>query len=289
MKIALIGANGQLGSDLLKKLNKDNTSILNYPDFDITRPESVNEILSKINPAVVINTASFNRVDECEHHPKHAIELNTVAVKTLSQVCADIEATLVHFSTDYVFDGRAGKPYTEKDMPNPLNVYGRTKLDGENFIPQFLDKYFLIRTCGLYGEAGCWGKGYNFVDAMVNASEKNQPIRVINDQTVTPTSTAELAERVIELIHTQEYGFFHLTSEGQCTWHEFAKTIFKKLERDVDLIPVESSEYGAAAVRPTYSVLDNRRAKVIGLTPFSHWTNALEDYMAVKGYLTNIT
>lgn len=119
MKIALIGANGQLGSDLLKKLNKDNTSILNYPDFDITRPESVNEILSKINPAVVINTASFNCVDECELHPKNALELNTVAVKTLSQVCADIEATLVHFSTDYVFDGRAGKPYTEKDMPNP--------------------------------------------------------------------------------------------------------------------------------------------------------------------------
>ncbi len=288
MKIALIGANGQLVSDLLKILNKDNTSILNYPDFDITKLETMKmkEALSKINPAVVINTASFNRVDECEHHPNQAIELNAVAVKILSQVCADMEATLVHFSTDYVFDGRAGKPYTEKDMPNPLNVYGQTKLDGEKFVHELLDKYVLIRTCGLYGEAGCWGKGYNFVDAMVRASEKNRPIRVINDQTVTPTSTAELAERVMELIHAQEYGLFHLTNEGQCTWFEFAKTIFKKLEKDVNLVPVESSEYGAAAVRPTYSVLDNWRAKSIGLTPFSHWTKALEDYMVAKGYLT---
>jgi len=285
MKIALIGANGQLGSDLFKKLDKDKTSILNYPDFDITKPESVAEILTKINPAVVINTASFNRVDECEVHPKHAIELNAAAVRTLSQVCKDTGATLVHFSTDYVFDGRTSKPYTEKDNPNPLNVYGQTKLDGEKFVRELLDKYVLIRTCGLYGEAGCWGKGYNFVDAMVRASERNQPIRVVNDQTVTPTSTAELAERVIELIHSQEFGLFHLTNEGQCTWYEFAQTIFEKLERDEDLVPVDSNEYGAAAVRPAYSVLDNWKARTIGLTPFSHWTKALEDYMAVKRYL----
>ena len=286
MKIALIGANGQLGSDLFKKLNKENTSILNYPDFDITKTDSMTEILSNINPAVVINTASFNRVDESEVHPNQAIELNAVSVKTLSQACANMNATLVHFSTDYVFDGRAGRPYTEKDRPNPLSVYGRTKLDGEKFIPQFLDKYFLIRTCGLYGEAGCWGKGYNFVDAMVLASEKNQPIRVVNNQTVTPTSTMELAERVLELIQTPEFGLFHMTSEGQCTWFEFAQTIFKLLGREVDLIPVDSNEYGAAAVRPSYSVLDNWKARSIGLTPFSHWTKALKDYMYAKGYLS---
>ncbi len=286
MKIALIGANGQLGSDLLKKLDKNKTYILNYPDFDITKQKSMAESLTKINPAVVINTASFNRVDECEVDPKHAIELNAVAVRTLSQVCTDTGATLVHFSTDYVFDGRTRKPYTEKDSPNPLNVYGRTKLDGEKFVRELLDKYVLIRTCGLFGEAGCWGKGYNFVDAMVRASERNKSIRVVNDQTVTPTSTEELAERVIELIHSQEYGLFHLTNEGQCTWHEFARTIFEKLERDVDLVSVESNQYGAAAVRPAYSVLDNLKARTIGLTPFSHWTKALEDYMITKGYLS---
>ncbi len=285
MKIALIGASGQLGSDLFKKLDKDKTSILNYPDFDITKPESMAETLTEINPAVVINTASFNRVDECEVHPKNAIELNAVAVRSLSQVCKDIGATLVHFSTDYVFDGRTSDPYTEKDTPNPLNVYGQTKFDGEKFIRELLDKYVLIRTCGLYGEEGCWGKGYNFVDTMVKASEGSQSIRVVNDQTVTPTSTAELAERVIELIHSKEYGIFHLTNEGQCTWHEFAQIIFKKLERDVDLFPIDSIEYGAAAVRPAYSVLDNWKARTLGLTPFSHWTKALEDYLFVKGYL----
>jgi dTDP-4-dehydrorhamnose reductase len=250
MKIALIGANGQLGSDLSKNLDKDTTSILNYPDFDITKPESMAKVLHELNPAVVINTASFNRVDECEEFPQQAIDVNA------------------------------------KDTPNPLNIYGQTKLDGEQFVRGLLNKYFLIRTCGLYGEAGCWGKGYNFVDAMVHASEENQVVRVVNNQTVTPTSTAELAERVLELIQTQEFGLFHMTSEGHCTWFEFAKTIFKLLGRDVELIPVDSNEYGAAAVRPSYSVLDNWKARSIGLTPFSHWTKALEDYLIAKGYLT---
>ena len=286
MKIALIGANGQLGSDLSKKLDKDTTSILNYPDFDITKPESMGKDLHEINPAVVINTASFNRVDECEKHPQQAIDVNASAVRTLSKVCSDLGAILVHFSTDYVFDGRISKPYTEKDTPNPLNVYGQTKLDGEQFVRGLLHRYFLIRTCGLFGEAGCWGKGTNFVDAMVRASEENRPIRVVNNQTVTPTSTAELAVRVLELIQTLEFGLFHMTNEGQCTWFEFAQTIFELLGQDVDLIPVDSNEYGAAAVRPSYSVLDNRKARSVGLTPFSHWTKALEDYMVAKGYLT---
>jgi dTDP-4-dehydrorhamnose reductase len=286
MKIALIGANGQLGSDLSKNLDKDTTSILNYPDFDITKPESMAKVLHELNPAVVINTASFNRVDECEEFPQQAIDVNASAVRALSQVCSDLGATLVHFSTDYVFDGRTNKPYTEKDTPNPLNIYGQTKLDGEQFVRGLLNKYFLIRTCGFYGEAGCWGKGYNFVDAMVHASEENQVVRVVNNQTVTPTSTAELAERVLELIQTQEFGLFHMTSEGHCTWFEFAKTIFKLLGRDVELIPVDSNEYGAAAVRPSYSVLDNWKGRSIGLTPFSHWTKALEDYLIAKGYLT---
>ena len=286
MKIALIGANGQLGSDLLKKLDKDTTSILNYPDFDITQSESMIESLHKINPTIVFNTASFNRVDECEEFSQQAIDVNALGVRTLSQVCSDLGATLVHFSTDYVFDGRTSKPYTEKDTPNPLNVYGQTKLDGEHFVRGLIEKYFLIRTCGLYGEAGCWGKGYNFVDAMVRASEESQSIRVVNNQTVTPTSTAELAERVIELIQTREFGLFHMTNTGQCTWYEFAQMIFELMGRDVDLIPVDSDEYGAAAVRPAFSVLDNWKARSIGLTPFSHWTKALEVYMVTKGYLT---
>jgi len=285
MKIALIGTTGQLGSDLFNNLDRSTTSILNFPDFDITQSESVKKSLHKLNPTIVINTASFNRVDECEEFPQQAIDVNAWGVRTLSQVCSDLGATLVHFSTDYVFDGRTNKPYTEKDSPNPLNVYGQTKLDGEHFIRGLIDKHFLIRTCGLFGEAGCWGKGYNFVDAMVRASEKNQSIQVVNNQTVTPTSTAELSERVIELIKTQEFGLFHMTNAGQCTWYEFAQMIFDLMGRDVDLIPVDSDEYGSAAVRPAFSVLDNSKARSLGLTPFSHWTKALEVYMKTKGYL----
>ncbi|MCJ7580585.1 MAG: dTDP-4-dehydrorhamnose reductase [Candidatus Aminicenantes bacterium] len=286
MKMALIGADGQLGSDLSKKMDKDTTFFLNFPSFDITKPESLTKTLYEINPTIVFNTASFNRVDECEEFPQQAIDINALGVRTLSQVCSVLGATLVHFSTDYVFDGRTSQPYTEKDTPNPLNVYGQTKLDGENFVRSLVEKYFLIRTCGLFGEAGCWGKGTNFVDAMVRASEKKQPIRVVNNQTVTPTSTYELADRVIELIQTGEFGLYHMTNEGQCTWYEFAQMIFELMGRDVDLIPVHSDEYGAAAVRPAFSVLDNWKARSIGLTPFSHWTKALEVYMVTKGYLT---
>ena len=285
MKFALIGADGQLGSEFSKIIEKNRCFSLFYPDFDVTKNAVVENILTGLNPDVVINTASFNRVDECELFPKQAIKINTAALRTLSQVCLDIKATLVHFSTDYVFDGRTDKPYTEEDTPSPLNVYGQTKLDGELVVRNLLDKYYLIRTCGLYGEAGCWGKGYNFVDAMVRLSQRNQSIRVVNDQTVTPTSTAELAERVIELIQSEEFGLFHMTNAGQCTWYEFAQTIFELMGKKGDLVPVDSKDYGASATRPSYSVLDNSKARKIGLTPFSHWREALKDYMKIKRYL----
>lgn len=282
----LIGSDGQLGSDLYKLIVGDLTSTLNYPDFDITQPENVDKSLEELKPDVIINTASFNRVDECEDNPQIAFAVNSTGIQTLAQACKTRGITLVHFSTDYVFDGKKNLPYTEEDLAHPLNVYGRSKLEGESFIRSLLDKYYLVRTCGLYGEAGCWGKGYNFVDAMMNASRKNQTIRVVNDQTVTPTLTAELASRVIELIQTRKYGLYHMTNEGQCTWYEFAKTIFELLKKEVDLIPVDSISYGSAAVRPSYSVLDSRKAKSIGITPFSPWKKALRGYMEAKGYLT---
>lgn len=286
IKIVLIGADGQLGSDLFKLMDKDRTSSLYYPDFDITQPKKADRVLTKLSPDVVINTAAYTLVDECEDNPEKAFLTNSTAVRDLAQVCQKIGAVLVHFSTDYVFDGKKSEPYTEEDPPHPLNVYGRSKLEGENFVRSQLDNYYLIRTCGLYGEAGSWGKGYNFVDAMVNASRKGQAVHVVNDQTVTPTSTAELAQRIIELLSIGKYGLYHMTNEGHCTWFEFAQAIFELLGKEVDLVPVSSTAYGAAAVRPSYSVLENRRAREVGITPFSHWKAALEDYLKIKGHLS---
>jgi len=287
MKIAIIGADGQLGTDLVKTLKREKLFPFYYPDFDITKPEKPREILSQLGLEIVINTAAYHKVDECEENPQKSFEVNSTAVRDLALICRELGLTLVHFSTDYVFDGNKKTPYVEEDIPNPLNVYAVSKLAGEYFVRNILERYFLIRSCGLYGEAGCWGKGTNFVDVMVSLGEKGKPLRVVNDQWVTPTSAAELALRISELIQTHDYGLYHLTNEGQCTWFEFAKTIFSLIGKKPHLIPVDSETYGARARRPSYSVLENKKAKEIGLTEFSHWKAALKDYLIKKGYLSS--
>jgi dTDP-4-dehydrorhamnose reductase len=286
MKIAIIGADGQLGSDLVKVIKGEKVFPLYYPDFDITSPEKTKEALSRINLDVVINTAAYHKVDECEENPQKSFQVNSIAVRDLALICQELGLTLVHFSTDYVFDGKKKTPYVEEDKPNPLNVYAASKLAGEYFVQNTLEKYFLIRSCGLYGEAGCWGKGTNFVDAMVFLEKRGKPLRVVNDQYVTPTSSAELALRIGELIRTQHYGLYHLTNEGQCTWFEFASTIFSLTGKMPKLEPIDSETYGARARRPSYSVLENKKAKEIGLTEFSPWEKALWDYLIKKGYLS---
>jgi len=285
MKIAIIGADGQLGSDLVKILEGNNVFPLFYPDFDITKPERTKNILSQLSLEFVINTAAFHRVDECEDDPVSAFEVNALAVRNLALICQELDLVLVHFSTDYVFDGKKETPYVEEDPPHPLNVYGVSKLAGEYFVRTILKSFFLIRTCGLYGEAGCWGKGSNFVDTVISLGKKNDPIRIVNDQTVTPTSTVELALRIKELIQTQHYGLYHLTNEGQCTWFEFAETVFSLIGKSPKLLPVDSNSYGARALRPSYSVLKNCNAKKVGLSEFSHWKGALKQYLKKKEYI----
>lgn len=283
MTIALIGADGQLGSDLRRVLPAEETVPLVYPDFDVTRPERVRRILGGLSPRIVINTAAFHRVDECEARPHEAFLVNALAVARLAAFCRDAGAVLVHFSTDYVFDGRKGSPYTEEDAPEPLSVYAVSKLAGEGFIRDSGADHFLIRTCGLYGTAGPREKGRNFVDAMAACADRPGPLRVVADQTVTPTSTAELAVRVAALLATRRFGLYHMTNEGACTWFEFAREIFRRLGRGPEVVPVTSGEYGAAARRPAYSVLDKRRMREAGLPAFSPWPEALGDYLRDKG------
>jgi dTDP-4-dehydrorhamnose reductase len=284
MRIALIGADGQLGADLMKTLSGQEVADLYYPDFDVTQPEATREQLASIGPQAVINTAAFHRVDECEDRPDQALAVNALAVLNLARVCRDLGCALVHFSTDYVFDGRKGRPYLEEDAPNPLMVYGVTKLAGEYFVRDTLERHFLIRTCGLYGLAGCKEKGGHFVDMIIRRESQGLPLRVVADQRVTPTSTAELARAVAELVQTEHYGLYHLTNEGECSWYEFARAIFDLLGRRPTLEAVDSSAYGSKARRPRYSVLENGKAKRVGLGPLSPWREALADYLQAKGY-----
>ena len=285
-RIALIGADGQLGSELAKALKDQELYLLYYPDFDVTDADKTNQTIRSLSPDIVINTAAYHRVDECEDNPENSFAVNTIAVRGLASLCLDMDAALVHFSTDYVFGGEKRTPYVEDDIPKPLNLYAVSKLAGEYFVQNISKKYFLIRSSGLYGEAGCWGKGTNFVDAMISKEKRGEPVRVVNDQWVTPTSAFELAQKVEELLQTTHWGLYHMTNEGECTWYEFSKTIFKLRGSETYIEPIDSLSFRAKARRPTYSVLENRNAKKIGINPFSHWKDALGLYLKKKGCLT---
>jgi len=284
MTIALIGADGQLGSDLAKLIPSGRLAALTYPECDVTRPDILRRRLADVRPSVVINTAAYNRVDECEDDPLAGMRVNALAVRDLALACRELDAVLVHFSTDYVFDGRRSEPYVEEDAPNPLNAYAVSKLAGEFFLKALWPKHHLIRTCGLFGEAGSKEKGTNFVESMIAEARKGRTLQVVSDQTVTPTSTAELAPRVLELVERAEFGLYHMTNEGRCTWFEFARAVFELVGLEPDLRPVASEAYGAKARRPAFSVLENRAYNRLGLNPFSHWRKALESYLRRKGH-----
>ena len=285
MKIALIGADGQLGSDLLEVLSNTELIPLFYPDFDVTDKERMNQKLESIKPDIIINTSAFNDVDASEERIKEAFEVNAFAVRDLASISLRCGSALVHFSSDYVFDGRKKHPYHESDRSNPINVYGVSKLAGECFLQNILKRHFIIRTSGLYGEAGCKGKGYNFVDLMVQKAVENEDVKIVDDQYMTPTWTFELAERIRDLLDKRKYGLYHMSSEGKCTWFEFADKIFSLLGKRPHVKPVDTESYGALAKRPLYSVLENRALKEIGMRDFSNWEEALRKYMKKKKYI----
>ncbi len=279
MKILLIGANGQLGSDLGKVLNPDTTTALTHADIEITDFNQVKETLERHHPDTVINTAAYNKVDDCEDNVEKAFNVNAYAVRNLAIACKNIDAALVHFSTDYVFDGLKNTPYKEDDTPRPLSVYGISKLTGEYFVRYILKKCFVIRTCGLYGLAGSSSKGYNFVELMLRFAQEGREIKVVNDQVLTPTSTKELARKVCQLIQTNKYGIYHITNNGECSWYEFAKEIFKIEGLSPKLSETTSGAYGARARRPAYSVLDHCNLRKLGLDDMMDWKDALKAYL----------
>lgn len=293
MKVILIGANGQLGSDIVKIFGNDpfyQLIPLNHPDIDITKSETIEVIIQKHQPEMIISTAAYHKVDECETHPEEAFAVNTFGVRNLCLACQKNNITLVHFSTDYVFglDIKRNMPYTEEDTPGPINLYGISKLSGEYFMRYMLKKYFLIRTSGLYGAAGPAAKSANFVDNMLKTTETEKEVRVVKDQVLTPTYTVDLAENLKELLKTQYYGLYHITSEEQCSWYEFAKEIFAIIQSPINVIPVSSQDFYSPVRRPLYSVLDNSHLKKIGLNLMKPWRDALQRYLKEKGYTSNL-
>ncbi|MCL4386556.1 MAG: dTDP-4-dehydrorhamnose reductase [Actinobacteria bacterium] len=286
MRIALIGSNGQLGTDIMSYFKEKGEDVigLTQDEIDVCYIDKCEPVILKIKPDLVINTAAFHKVDLCEDEGEAAFKVNAVGVKNLCDICLKLDIPLMHFSTDFVFgaDKSRAKPYTEDDCPAPVSLYGISKLAGEYVIKYNLKKYYLIRSCGLYGHAGSFGKGSNFVDLMIQRAEKGEKIRVVNDQILTPTSTKDLTEKLYELIHTGKYGLYHMTNTGQCSWYDFAVEIFKLAGLSPDISPITSEEFAAKAKRPAYSVLDNENLRAIGIKDMRPWQEALKDYIDEK-------
>ena len=279
MKILLIGALGQLGTDLQKILQEHEVVPVDKEEIDVCDARQVDAMVDGLQPDVVLNCSAFNRVDEAEDAPEAAFAVNTFAVRNLALAARRRNAKLMHFSSDYVFDGPGRVPYVETDLPCPQSMYGVSKLAGEAMTQAIWPKHFLIRTCGLYGYTGSRDKGTNFVEAMLRLGAKGGPVRVVSDQVCTPTGTMELARAVARLLPTEGYGLYHLTGAGECSWYQFAKAIFEEAGLHPEVQPVSSDQFAMRAKRPNYSVLDNRRFRSEGFTDMRHWREALADYI----------
>ena len=279
MTTVLIGADGQLASELQEAFKDRKLVPLRHADLELADRARVKDTLHTYRPRLVLNTAAYHRVDECEDNPERAFAVNAIAVRNLAIAAKEIGAIVVHFSTDYVFDGRQRRPYREVDPPGPLSVYAASKLAGEYFIRAILERHFLIRTCGLYGLAGSREKGGNFVETMLRLAGEGREIRVVGDQVLTPTSARELARKVRQLVETGQYGLYHITNNGECSWYQFAQAIFELAGLQPRLLETTSVAYGARANRPAYSVLDNAMLRSLGLDDLRDWREALADYL----------
>jgi dTDP-4-dehydrorhamnose reductase len=286
MRVAVIGAQGQLGVDVVRTFrdNGDDVHPLTHLDIEIVSLDSVSSKLRALAPDVIVNTAAMHHVEKCESEPTRAYEVNALGARNLAMVARQIDATLVHVSTDYVFDGKKGSPYEENDTPLPLNVYGNTKLAGECFIRSMLERHLVLRTSALFGRAPCRAKGgQNFVDLMLRLAKERGELRVVDTEVVSPTSTAELARQIAVLIRSNAYGLYHATAEGRCSWYEFAREIFAMTNTWVKLAPAAPNEFPAKVPRPSYSVLENQALKDRGLNRFRPWQEGLRDYLKEIG------
>ena len=282
MKIAVIGANGQLGTDVVRAFteNGDKVCALTHADLEVTSIDSIAASLRPLRPEVIVNTAAMHHVENCEQEPEKAYIVNALGPRNLALVACDLGAVLMHVSTDYVFDGSKGSPYEEEDAPRPLNVYGNTKLAGEYFVCSSLDRHFVLRTSALYGRAPCRAKGgRNFIDLMLKLAQERSEVRVVDSEVVTPTSTRELAHQMVVLSRCDGYGLFHATAEGSCSWYEFAREIFAMTNTHVKLNVAGPNEFPVKVPRPHYSVLENRALKSRGLNSFSQWQDGLREYL----------
>ncbi|WP_028403420.1 dTDP-4-dehydrorhamnose reductase [Ectobacillus panaciterrae] len=275
-KIAITGANGQLGKQFAEDLNVSDYQVyaLSRDEMDITDFSGVDKILREIKPDIVIHCAAYTKVDLAEAERDKAFLVNALGARNVAVAAENISAKLVYISTDYVFDGTKSTGYDEFDLPNPINVYGASKYAGENFVKSFHSRYFIVRTSWLYGKYG-----NNFVEIMLKLAKAKNEIKVVNDQTGSPTYVKDLVQCVRKLMGTELYGTYHVSNAGICTWYEFAREIFSLCNISANTKPVSTNEFGAAAPRPAYSILNHYALGLNGFGLMRSWKEGLIEYL----------
>lgn len=275
-KLLISGCKGQLGTELSRLLEgKYHVVGTERDDLDITDRGEVARFIKDIRPSVVINAAAYNNVDRAESEEAFAFLVNSKGPENLAIACEEVGAKFVHISSDYVFDGEKRSPYVEDDQTNPLNVYGMTKVKAEKLVKAACSRHFVLRTAWLYG-----AYGNNFLKTMLSLSNQKDRIKVVDDQIGTPTYSLDLARAIEHLISTCDYGLYHATNSGQSSWNDFAKEIFNMAEKDVKVLPIRTQQTGREALRPSYSVLENRRLEREHGYYMRSWQDALKEFLS---------
>ena len=283
-KVAVIGSTGQLGTDLVDVLTKSadfDVVPLTHENADCTDAGAVGNVLRGARPQIVVNSAGYVRVDDCEDHARDAFEVNAIGALNIARVCAEVDALCVYISTDYVFDGAKAAPYVESDPTCPINVYGASKLSGEFLIRQTASRWLIVRAASLFGRTGARGKGGNFVETILAKAKRGESLAVVDDVRMSPTYARDAATALISLIDIGVDGIVHLSNTGACSWYEFAAEAIKLTGTQAAIIPVSSQQYPTRARRPKNSALQSERS----LVKLRSWQDALKAYLIEKGHV----
>ena len=274
--ILVTGSTGQLGSDVVKELLKRGYSTLspNRSEFNLCSEDSIRNYILNSNCEAIVHCAAYTQVDKAEDEKDLCIKINATATKHIVKCAKILDIPMIYISTDYVFDGTKDGEYTENDETNPINIYGESKLAGEKYVQEILDKYYIVRTSWVFNI-----NGKNFIETMLRLSKANNQLSIVNDQIGSPTYTKDLSRLLVDMLETSKYGLYHATNEGYCSWYEFANTIFKLANINIDIKAINSNEYASRAKRPLNSKLSKDKLIEYGFKPLPHWDDALKDYL----------
>lgn len=293
MRVLVTGVNGQLGYDVVKELKKrgHNPVGVDREQMDLTVPSQIKECIEKVNPEAIIHCAAYTAVDAAEDNEELCRQVNAYAVRDIAQCAKNLDIPMIYISTDYVFNGEKGLKdinseevdtskylmYIESDETNPRNIYGKTKLEGELYVKDLLDKYYIVRISWVFGE-----NGNNFIDTMLRLAKDIDKLNVIHDQIGSPTYTKDLAPLIVDMIESDKYGIYHATNEGFCSWYDFAKEIFKVANIDIEVIPIATSQYPTKAQRPMNSKMSKQKLIDNGFKTLRSWEDAVDEYINIK-------